>query len=136
MSQGLEPVESQVKALSEGWVAAELRGDTAFLAGVLADDFVGIGPRGFMLTKDEWIQRHQSGALRYAALTLDDVRVRAYGEAAVLVGREAQTATYQGQAVPGEFRTTQIWVRQQGSWRLAGVQYSPIMPLPAAPPAR
>lgn len=123
--------EQQVKVLAQEWIAAEQRGDTASLDRTLTDDFVGIGPRGFMLTKQEWMQRLQSGALHYDALTLDEVRVRVYADAAILVGRETQAATYQGQSIPGQFRTTLIWVRQDEGWRLAGLQLSPILPPPA-----
>lgn len=132
----METADQEVLRLSNDWAAAERRGDTAALADVLADDFVGIGPRGFMLTKEEWLQRHQSGALQYTSLALDDVSVRVYGDAAVLTGHERQTAKYQGQDVPGEFRATLIWVRQQGRWRLAGLHLSPIQAPPAAPPGR
>jgi uncharacterized protein (TIGR02246 family) len=121
-----EDTTQELRHLAEQWATAELRGDTAFLADVLADDFVGIGPRGFMLSKEEWIQRHQSGALQYTSLALEEVQVREYGDAAILTGRELQTASYQGQDIPGEFRTTLIWVRQQGRWRLAGLQLSPL----------
>jgi uncharacterized protein (TIGR02246 family) len=121
----------QLRSLAEEWADAEQRGDTALLARTLAEDFVGIGPRGFMLSRDEWLQRHQSGALRYTALSLEEVQVRVYGEAAVLTGRETQTASYQGQDVPGQFRATLIWVRQQERWRLAGLHLSPIAPAPS-----
>lgn len=50
--------------VEEAWATAELRGDAAFLESTLADDFVGIGPLGFMLTKQEWIGRHQIRRLK------------------------------------------------------------------------
>lgn len=131
-----DDTEQQVKHLAAEWAAAEQRGDTAALDRILTDDFVGIGPRGFTLTKQEWLQRHQAGALVYDALSLDDIQVRVYGgDTAIMVARETQAARYQGQPMPGEFRTTLVWVRQDGDWRLAGTQLSPIMP-PPAPPSR
>src|SRR5207302_10516209 len=79
--------EQEVVRLTEAWVAVELRGDTASLERMLADDFVAVGPLGFMLTKREWLGRHQSGDMTYAALALDEVSVRLYDGAPVLTGR-------------------------------------------------
>jgi ketosteroid isomerase-like protein len=116
----------QLEKLVEDWAAAELHGDTTFLGSALADDFVGIGPRGFMLTRDQWLERHESGDLKYESFQLDGVQVRVYGNAAVMIGRETATAKYQGQAVPGQFRATLIFVEQHERWLLAGLHLSPI----------
>ncbi|MGZ3639060.1 MAG: nuclear transport factor 2 family protein, partial [Ktedonobacterales bacterium] len=86
--------EQQLKQLAEQWAAAEQSADTAAIERTLADDFVGIGPLGFLLSKQEWLQRHQSGALQYTSFTLDDTQVRVYGDAAVMIGRITQAATY------------------------------------------
>ena len=131
MSQMPDDTEQRLRKAVEEWAAAELRADTAFLERTLADDFIGIGPRGFMLSKEEWIQRHRSGDLKYQSLSVDDVKVRVYGDAAIVTGSESQKAKYRDQDVPGQFRTTLVWVKQSGRWLLAGLQLSPI----AGPPS-
>jgi Domain of unknown function (DUF4440) len=126
MSQATESVADQLRHLGEERAHAELRGDTQFLGQLLAGDFVGVGPRGFLLTKEQWLERLQTGDLIYDVLTWDEVQVRLYGDTGVAVGREASKLRYQGKEAQGQFRETQIYVRQDGRWLLAGLQLSPI----------
>src|SRR5947209_1907882 len=120
-----ENAEQEVLRLADTWVSAELHGDTTFLEKTLADDFIGIGPLGFLLTRQEWLARHQSGDLKYESFSLDEVKVRMYNDAAILISRQAQNATYRGNSIPGQFRITLVFV-QQGQWRLAHLQLSSI----------
>ena len=121
-----EQIEQEVLRLADIWATAELHGDTTFLEKTLSDDFIGIGPLGFMLTKQEWLARHRSGDLKYESFTLDEVKVRVYNDAAVLTGRQVQNAAYRGNPILGQFRTTLVFVQQQGQWRLASLQLSTI----------
>ncbi len=121
-----EQIEQEVLRLADTWASAELRADTAFLERTLAEDFIGIGPLGFMLTKQEWLARHRSGDLKYESFGLDESKVRAYNDAAILTGRQIQSAAYRGNPMPGQFRTTLVFVQQQGQWRLASLQLSTI----------
>ncbi len=121
-----ENTEQEVLRLADAWATAELRGDTTFLESTLADDFIGIGPLGFMLTRQEWLARHQSGDLKYESFSLDEVKVRMYNDAAILTGRQVQNAAYRGNSIQGQFRTTLVFVQQQGQWRLASLQLSTI----------
>ena len=121
-----EHTEQEVMRLADAWASAELRGDTTFLERILSDDFVGIGPLGFMLTRQEWLARHQSGDLKYESFNLDEVKVRVYNDAAVLTGRQVQNAAYRGNPIQGQFRITLVFVQQQGQWRLVSLQLSTI----------
>ncbi|MHB8647496.1 MAG: nuclear transport factor 2 family protein [Thermomicrobiales bacterium] len=121
-------MEDHLKELGQEWAAAEQRGDTAFLARILADDFVGIGPRGFMLTKEQWLARYQSGDLRHASFTWDEARVRVYGDAAVATGRQTQQGRYKDHDITGQFRVTQVFVKQGETWLLAALHLSDIAP--------
>lgn len=122
-----EHTEQEVSQLAGAWANAELRGDTTLLGRLLADDYLGIGPLGFLLTKQEWLARHEAGDLKYQSFTLDEVKVRVYNtDAAVLTGHQVQEGTYRGNSIPGEFRITLVFVHQHGQWQLVSLQLSSI----------
>jgi len=123
-----------VMTLGKDWAAAELRGDTSFLRETLADDFVGVGPRGFTLTRDQWLSRHEAGSLRYEAFGLDEVQVRLFGDAAITVCRQSARGVYEDEngrfELDDQFRATLVFVKQEGRWQLADLQLSPILGRP------
>src|SRR5262249_26554880 len=109
-----------IEHVIQEWAGAELRGDTDFLSRNLTDDFIGVGPFGFMLTREQWVNRYASGDLHYDAFTLDEAQIRVHGDAAIVVGRQSQAGNHQGRPLPPGGRATLIWVREDGRWLLAG----------------
>jgi ketosteroid isomerase-like protein len=126
MQSGGNRLEDHLAELGQEWAAAELGGDAPTLDTMLADDFVGVGPRGFMLTKEQWLARYRSGDLRQDSLIWDEVRVRVYGDAAVATGRQTQQGAFQGHDIAGQFRVTQVFVQRGGRWLLVTMHLSPI----------
>jgi ketosteroid isomerase-like protein len=119
-------VTDQVLELGQRWANAERAGDAAELEPLLADDFLLVGPLGFMLDKTQYLGARRSGDLKHESLVWDDVHVRNYGDAAVAVGSQTQRATFQGRDASGRFRVTQLAIRRGDRWILAGLHYSPI----------
>src|SRR5687767_11367745 len=120
--------------LANDWASAELDGDTASLKEILADDFVAVGPRGFSLTRQQWIARHEAENLKYGSFGLDEAEVRTYGDAAIVVCRQTTAGVYADENgrydIDERFRATLVFVRQRGAWLLAGLQLSPILGRP------
>jgi ketosteroid isomerase-like protein len=116
----------QVMELGRQWANAERAGDADALEPLLADDFLLVGPLGFMLDKTQYLGSRRSGDLRHESLVWEDVRVRAYDHAAVAVGSQTQRTTYQGRDASGRFRVTQVAIRRGDRWIIAGLHYSPI----------
>jgi ketosteroid isomerase-like protein len=102
--------------------AAELAADAERLRELLADDFLSIGPKGYVLDKEQWIGRHDQ--FQYHALDTTQIDIRLYGDAAIVRNVQSNKATSHGRPVALRVRVSQFWVKQQGSWRLAGIQFS------------
>jgi ketosteroid isomerase-like protein len=129
--------DEQVRELGRRWVEAEQRGDVDTLDAISADDFTLVGPVGFVLNKQQWLDRYRNDAFVTRSLVWDGIEVRDYGDAAVAIGCHTQQASYQGQLVDGQFRATHIVVRRHDQWLLAGLHLSPIGgPPPFRPPAQ
>lgn len=119
-----------IEELGKRWVEAELAGDTNAMDSVAHQDFLLVGPLGFILDKAQWLERYSSGAFVTSALDWRDTHVRIFGDSAVVIGVHDQEAAYRGQPNNGQFRATHILIRDGGAWRLIGMHLSPI----ATPP--
>ena len=77
-------VEQVIRKLDNERIQAQIHADAASLERIYADDFIGVGPSGTVRTKPQVISDFRSGDLRFQSITTDDVRVRVYGNAAVV----------------------------------------------------
>jgi ketosteroid isomerase-like protein len=123
-----------IHAFLDQWSAAEQRGDTQRLDELLTDDFAGIGPLGFTLPKQAWLDRHRSQDLRYDSFNLAEVQTRVYGPAATVTDRNNTGGRYRGHPIPEATRATLVLVNEDGQWRLAAIHMSFIAGTPGAPP--
>jgi len=80
-------VEQVIRKLDDERIQAQIHADTSALERIYADDFIGAGPSGTVRTKPKVISDFTSGDLKFQSITTDDVRVRAYENAAVGTGR-------------------------------------------------
>jgi ketosteroid isomerase-like protein len=120
-------MNDELTKVTEQLLQAELKGDVATMERMITDDFVAVGPRGFVLNKAAWLAGHKTHDLQYQDMKQDELTERTYGDAALVTKHQSNKATFQGHDASGEFRVTQFFVKQGGDWRLASTQLSPIM---------
>jgi ketosteroid isomerase-like protein len=106
--------------LVQRWAAAEQKNDAAALDGLLAAGFAGVGPLGFVLTREQWLARFANG-LENRAFVIEEPQVRGFGDAAVVIGVLAQETSWQGNDNSGRYRVTLVAVRPGEAWLLAHV---------------
>lgn len=125
--------ESEIKEIGARWAAAELAGDTAVLEELAMPDFRLVGPFGFILNRDQWLERYRSGKLVNTAFAWEEVEVRDFGPTAVAIGTQVQQTTFDGHPNDGSFRVSHVFIRDGERWMLAHVQIS--LGQPPGPPA-
>jgi hypothetical protein len=123
---------SDVLDLVARWTAAEEAMDTRALDGLLAEQFVGVGPLGFVLDRQQWLERFAHGH-ENRAFAVADTKVHEHGTAAVVVGvLDQQTSWVASTGVvyhSGRFRISLTAVRSAGRWLLGSVHIG-ALPVP------
>src|SRR5262245_27594799 len=118
----------EIERATRQFFAALDRGDTAALEAMLCEDFISIAPpRNLPLTKAQQIrgiqQASQSGQLRPVERQWGPIRVRFYGDTALLTGWFVTKETRaNGKTEEVDHNVTHVWVKQNGRWRLAHAQ--------------
>ena len=127
-------IDTSVQEFLSRWTRTELNGETGAMNDLLVDDFIGVGPLGFMLSKSDWLGRFGPQGLHYDGFHLEDMQARVYGDTAIVTARQVVRGTHAGNPIPSETRASLVLVRQSGSWRLATVHMSFMAGTPGAPP--
>ena len=117
-------MKDTIRAVQNELDQAELEADSLTLERLIADDFLSIGPKGFVLDKREWIGRHVH--FTYHALDVSEMDIRLYDNAAIVRTIQRNKASYKDQKVELAVRVSQVWVQQAAEWRMAAIQFSPL----------
>lgn len=122
-------IGEQFIKLDQEIATAVSRADTATLDRLLADDFIIIHTHSTSDRKAAFLNLLKSEKQPYELLNLENIQVDLYGATAVTTGRCLVKRT---NTVATVFLS--VWVKQQGKWRMAAWETTPI---PATPsPAR
>src|SRR5688572_29561894 len=111
----LTQIEHQLAA---AWEA----GDHTFHERILADDWSVIDPSGRVLAKAEVLNEAFTGERSITEGEIDQIKVRDFGDWAVVTGRTRMGGSYQGQQMKVTLRFTDVFDRSSGEWRCVASQ--------------
>ena len=111
--------EQEIRKLDDQRIKAILDQDIPTLDRLMADDFTYTHQGGVTETKAEFLGAMKSGTGAFRSVKLSDVKVRIFGNAAVIAGRCDITAVRNGKdfAIPMHF--TEVYSRTAGRLALA-----------------
>ena len=114
----------ELRRAEDSRVEALVNGDVPRLEKLLGDDLTYTHSTGVKESKAEFLQRIQSGQLKYDSMQhQNDVSVRRYGDTGVLTGTSRVKVRARGQTLNLHIRFTEVWVkRDRRSWQLVAWQ--------------
>jgi hypothetical protein len=116
--QTVSATATEIGKLLNRFAEAQRLSDLDVLPELLTDDFKLVGPLGFVVPKQQWLEQFRSGVLQIESLEWGDVDIRthAYANSAIAIGRLTQTATYADNRADGAFRVTAIAIGHGVTW--------------------
>jgi len=108
--------------------SAKSKKDVGQLGRLLTDDFILTNPAGFVAHRSEYLDGVKADTATYESVTNRKQVVSVYDNAAIVTGSTLVKGKYDGHDIGGEFRFTNVFIRQQGVWRCAATQLTRVVP--------
>ena len=120
--------EQELIKMENDWLQAFFKNDGAFADRFLADDYMGTDEHGNVKNKAQEIAEIEAGAHLSTSGVLDNVRVRVYGDAAVVMGRRIMKGLFQGKEFRSPYLWTDIFIKHGGRWQCVASHVSKAIP--------
>ena len=98
------------------WVDALVKADMPTLDVIFADTYVDTDEHSHRGGKQDVLSFLKSGDLKLESIRLSDMQVHVYGDAAVVIGRSAQTGSFLGGPIATNIIFTDTFIKQNGKW--------------------
>jgi len=118
--------EKAVAALEQKWLDSQKTNNPDMVAPVLSDKFVNTGSDDKVTSKAESLA--SAKATKYASVAYDDLKVTAFGDAAVATGDfKAKGTDPEGKPLDVHERFTDTWVKgPKGQWQCVASHQSTV----------
>lgn len=127
-------VEKELIQLEHDWAKAYLKRDVKTLDRIEHDDWCYTDAEGKVTPKAKDIADVSSGGYTATEFVMSDLKVRVYGDTAIVTGRQKEVATMEGKDASAVFQITDTWILRDGKWRCVATHLSKVV-LPTPPKA-
>ena len=120
-------VEEQLMKMERDRAAMVVKGDVAALEAVTSDDYMLINANGKSSDKAATMDDIKTGRIKLTANEISDMKVRVYGDTAIVTGKSTAKGTIGGREV-GPVLFTRVYVKKSGKWQSVAFQQTRIAP--------
>jgi len=101
------------------WAESVASGDPSAVERILADDFLGVDPKGRLYVKAKMMADTRNAPQYFVSNHVNEVKVRFYGDTAIAHGDEFWERRT---GERGRFVWTDTWIRRDGRWQIVAAE--------------
>ena len=109
--------EEELLKLENEFAEAIVKNDLEGIGRLVTDDWIIIGPDGEIVDRARFFEVIKSGALTHDMMESEDLRVRVYGDSAVVTALTRTRGKFMGQDFTTQERATDVFVKHDGRWQ-------------------
>ncbi len=110
-------MEEELVKLEEEFTDAIAKNDLERIQQFVTDDWIIIGADGRIIEGKHFLEVIKSGNLAHEMMNSENMRVRVYGDSAVVSALMSSKGKFMGQEFTTHERSTDVFVRRDGQWR-------------------
>jgi ketosteroid isomerase-like protein len=118
--------EQELIDLESAWSKAMVQKDTATVASIVADDWMGQNDSGKMADKARLIDEIKSGKTSATSMMNHDVRVRMMRGMAIVQGMDDEKSTAKGKDTSGTYTWMDVFEKRDGKWQAVASQITKV----------
>jgi ketosteroid isomerase-like protein len=119
-----ESDDATLRRLETVWNQAHVHGDADALDRLWADDLEVAVPRMPVMNKGQVLAFARSGKMAFQKYETSDLRIRVYGDSAVVTGRLQRTRSMNSKQMDDDWRFTKVYVRKASEWKVVSFHAS------------
>jgi uncharacterized protein (TIGR02246 family) len=109
--------KQELTRIETAFAEALAKNDPAAFRALITDDWKVVLGEGSVMTADQILNPLKEGKLKFSSFTVEDLDIRIYADAAVVIGTNHTKGEWDGQEFTGKSRFTDVFIRTDGKWR-------------------
>jgi ketosteroid isomerase-like protein len=119
-SSGQKEAEDYIRKSESEWAESVASGDATVIERILADDFLGVDPKGKHYDKPTMISETKEGPKHFVSNHLEDVKIRFFGDNTAVAQGSESWVRRNGER--GRFVWTDTWILRNGRWQIVAAE--------------
>lgn len=121
-----EALKMEFQSVEDNFNTAIISNDIGKIKACITEDWVLVDSQGGIIPQERFFYVIEQGMLSHASMTKEILRVKVYGDIALVTGRGKNTGSWQGKPMEADEWVTDVYRKVNHQWLCVLTHLSPV----------